>query len=167
MTDGLNDDKYAMQLCNETSSPLMSNLQATYILSMSSSLRTTSLDPRLRTLARRTYVQINRGHRAVPVEDVDTTSKDIVHAVRNACFHASMHNTGHILILEDDAIMLTGASWENINWKLVDPFGRISKSTRNVATKKGTSLPQLVIDTLASSEKTDQFENGYCNTSSE
>ena len=122
MTDGPSkDDKYIMQLCNETSSPLMSNLQATYILSMSSSLRTTSLDPRLRTLARRTYVQINRGHRAVPVEDVDTTSKDIVHAVRNACFHASLHNTGHILILEDDAMMLTGGSWESIDRKLVDP----------------------------------------------
>lgn len=111
-------DKYSIALRHETSEPYLSSLEATYILTMSTSSRLHAMDERLMNMARRTYIQTNRGFRSVPTDGVHNTSMDIVHAVRNVCKHSMENNPGYILILEDDAILLTTAPLAAIDKKL-------------------------------------------------
>ena len=114
----ITEDKYEIQLWSESTEPLMPVLQATYILTMSDSTRVAHLDQRLYNIARRTYVQTNAGYWNRPTDGVDCSSRDIVHAVRNLCEHAGRTHVGYILVLEDDALLLTTSMFDAINQKL-------------------------------------------------
>lgn len=114
----MEDDKYTISLQTETYEPYVSSLEATYILTMSNSSRMTRMDKRLMQIARKTYVQVNRGFVAVPTSGICNTSMDLVHAVRNVCDHAMDNHPGYILVLEDDAMLLTTAPFAAIDQKL-------------------------------------------------
>ena len=82
------DAAYRIVEMSTCDSPCIPMLRATYILTMTDSGRTHTINPILLRLSRQIYVQYNDGFRNVPKADVDNTSRDLVHAIRNICFHA-------------------------------------------------------------------------------
>lgn len=98
--------KYEIVSIATTNSPQIQSLSAAYILTMRDSSRMDSFDTRLYSIAPRTYIQYNSGYNTAPVDYVDSTSRDLAHAVQNICKHAMTNQYDYILILEDDAFLL-------------------------------------------------------------
>ena len=99
--------------------PMLSSVPRAYILTM----HETETFPWLHGVARRTYVQRNRGFRACPKtrgdgHRVDATNQDIVHAYR-AVFERERDTTDPVLVFEDDA-RLTSTAKEDL--EIVDRF---------------------------------------------
>lgn len=104
-------EPYTLSLLNETNTPTLDEIDATYILSMEGNERYNFIDIELLNLSRVTYLQKNKGFEFK--EDVNSTCEDIVHAVKNICKHAKSY--GNILILEDDAEMMCTACSEDFH----------------------------------------------------
>jgi hypothetical protein len=118
---------YALELVHEVGvggprdyrAPMLPSVPRAYILTM----HETETFPWLHGVARRTYVQRNRGFRACPKmrgdgRRVDATNQDIVHAYR-AVFERERDTTDPVLVFEDDA-RLTSTAKEDLG--LVDRF---------------------------------------------
>lgn len=115
-------DAYEVRLWATCDAPLLPSVEEAYILTMhdSSRLRRQAAHD-LQRLARRTYVQINAGFKTGLKEAaVDGPSRDIVHAYKHACGECLQE--GHVLILEDDATFMPGATAEH--FAEVDAFLR-------------------------------------------
>lgn len=107
------------QVRAENNEPLLPGIEAAYILTMHNTGRLTEERiAALSTLARLTYVQTNHGFRGRDKPGVDCSSKDIVHAYKNACAHAM--DKGLIVVIEDDAEFMGDAS--SIDFKRVNNF---------------------------------------------
>jgi hypothetical protein len=99
--------------------PMLPSVPRAYILTM----HETETFPWLHGVARRTYVQRNRGFRACPKtrvdgRSVDATNQDIVHAYL-AVFERERDTTDPVLVFEDDA-RLTSKAKEDL--EIVDRF---------------------------------------------
>jgi hypothetical protein len=118
---------YSLELVHEVGgaradsgrAPMLSSVPRAYILTM----HDTEEFPWLHGVARRTYVQRNRGFRACPKmrgdgRRVDATNQDIVHAYR-AVFERERDTTDPVLVFEDDA-RLTSTAKEDL--VIVDRF---------------------------------------------
>jgi len=103
-------DAYEVRLWAMCDDPLLPSVEEAYILTMHDSARLQRPAAQaLRRLARRTYVQVNAGYRTGLKEAaVDGPSRDIVHAYKHAC--GECLKEGHVLILEDDATFMPGAT---------------------------------------------------------
>ena len=98
--------------------PIFDNIDATYILTLESSSRVPNMNNLFFNMTKTTYVQFNKGYRSVPKKNVNNTSRDIIHAVKNICLHARQFK--NILILEDDAEPMLGTTHYHL--KQVDNF---------------------------------------------
>jgi hypothetical protein len=99
--------------------PMLLSVPRAYILTM----HETETFPWLHGVARRTYVQRNRGFRACPKtrgdgRRVDATNQDLIHAYR-AVFERERETTDPVLVFEDDA-RLTSTAKEDLG--IVDRF---------------------------------------------
>lgn len=99
--------------------PMLLSVPRAYILTM----HETETFPWLHGVARRTYVQRNRGFRACPKtrgdgHRVDATNQDLIHAYR-AVFERERETTDPVLVFEDDA-RLTSTAKEDLG--IVDRF---------------------------------------------
>ena len=83
------------------SSPIIKNVDCTYVLTMSDSKRRPDFDF-ITQLCQVTIVQINKGFRICFKEGVYSVESDITHAYKNVCVHALESGFSNILILEDD-----------------------------------------------------------------
>ena len=113
-----NTQPYNLTEYKTCENPIFDNIDATYILTLESSKRIHDINKLLFTMTKVTYLQINKGFRSVYKENVNNTSRDIIHAVKNICLHARQFN--NILILEDDAELMPGTSYYDL--KQVDNF---------------------------------------------
>ena len=100
---------YALETVHECDVPMLYSVSRAYILTM----HATETFPWLHGVARRTYVQRNRGFRAcVKARDdgqrVDATNQDIIHAYR-AVFERERDTTEPVLVFEDDALLTSTA----------------------------------------------------------
>ncbi len=95
-------DAYNIQCVATCNEPLLKNVDATYILTLESSKRV--IDKNITNLSKVTYVQTNQGFRKCPKPGVDSSSRDIVHAVQNVCINT--RHLSNVLVLEDDAEMM-------------------------------------------------------------
>lgn len=95
-------EAYDIQEIYSCETPYLPILRATYILTMKDSNRINNIDPLLLNMSQKTYVQYNDGFIKKRKPNVNNTSRDIIHAVKNVCSHANKDD--YILILEDDAI---------------------------------------------------------------
>ncbi len=96
---------YALESVHECDVPMLLSVQRAYILTM----HATETFPWLHGVARRTYVQRNRGFRACPKtrgdgQRVDASNQDIIHAYR-AVFARERDTTAPVLVFEDDAML--------------------------------------------------------------
>ena len=118
----MGDAAYEVRLWATCDDPLLPCVEEAYILTMHDSdrlRRQSAYD--LQRLARRTYVQINFGYKSgLKEEAVDGPSRDIVHAYKHACGESLRE--GNVLILEDDATFMPGATPEH--FAEVDAFLR-------------------------------------------
>ena len=110
---------YVIKEMGRCERPLLRHVECAIVLTMADSTRLDRPEARaLHTICRRTFVQINPGAHAGKPEWVRTSVNDIVHAYKNACaFAVSMEN---VLILEDDAQLMEGATAED--FARVDAF---------------------------------------------
>ena len=109
----------ALQGPRDYRAPMLLSVPRAYILTM----HETETFPWLHGVARRTYVQRNRGFRACPKtrsngRRVDATNQDIVHAYR-AVFERERDTTDPVLVFEDDARL---ASTAKEDLEIVDLF---------------------------------------------
>ena len=99
--------------------PMLRSVPRAYILTM----HETETFPWLHGVARRTYVQRNRGFRACPKTRVDrrrveATNQDLIHAYR-AVFERERGTTEPVLVFEDDARLTSTARGD---LEIVDRF---------------------------------------------
>ena len=100
---------YALETVHECDVPMLRSVPRAYILTM----HATETFPWLHGVARRTYVQRNRGFRACAKtrgdgQRVDATGQDIIHAYR-AVFARERDTTEPVLVFEDDALLTSTA----------------------------------------------------------
>jgi hypothetical protein len=113
-------DCYTLELVHEVGeAPMLPSVPRAYILTMHEA----ETFPWLHGVARRTYVQRNRGFRVCPKtrsdgRRVDATNQDIVHAYR-AVFERERDTTDPVLVFEDDA-RLTSTARQDL--AIVDRF---------------------------------------------
>ena len=111
---------YSLEPVHEVGgAPMLRSVPRAYILTM----HETETFPWLHGVARRTYVQRNRGFRACPKTRVDgrrveATNQDLIHAYR-AVFERERDTTDPVLVFEDDA-RLTSTAKEDL--EIVDRF---------------------------------------------
>jgi hypothetical protein len=96
---------YALEGVDECDVPMLCSVPRAYILTM----HATETFPWLHGVARRTYVQRNRGFRACAKtrgdgQRVDATNQDLIHAYR-AVFERERDTTEPVLVFEDDALL--------------------------------------------------------------
>jgi hypothetical protein len=96
---------YALETVHECDVPMFFSVPRAYVITM----HATETFPWLHGVARRTYVQRNRGFRACfkargDGQRVDSTNQDIIHAYR-AVFARERNTTEPVLVFEDDALL--------------------------------------------------------------
>jgi hypothetical protein len=96
---------YALESVDECDVPMLCSVPRAYILTM----HATETFSWLHGVARRTYVQRNRGFRACPKtrgdgQRVDASNQDIIHAYRSV-FERERDTTEPVLVFEDDALL--------------------------------------------------------------
>jgi hypothetical protein len=102
-------DCYALETVHECDAPMLSSVPRAYVITM----HATETFAWLHGVARRTYVQRNRGFRACPKtrgdgQRVDASNQDIIHAYR-AVFERECDTTEPVLVFEDDALLTSTA----------------------------------------------------------
>jgi hypothetical protein len=101
--------------------PLLPRVECAVVLTMHGSERLPRLqraDCPLHRLCARTLLQINRGYRACPKPQVTNTAYDLTHAYAEVARWT--RGMGNVLILEDDAQFMPGAT--DADFALVDEF---------------------------------------------
>jgi len=101
--------------------PLLPRVECAVVLTMHGSQRLPPLqraDCPLHRLCARTLLQINRGYRACPKTQVTNTAYDLTHAYAEVARWT--RGMGNVLILEDDAQLMPGAT--DADFGLVDEF---------------------------------------------
>ena len=91
---------YSFKLIHETDNPYLKNVDISIVLTMKNSSRTFN-DPVLLSLARYTYLQINKGYKNCNKPGVDSIRSDVIHAHKNICKNTVNYN--NVIIFEDDA----------------------------------------------------------------
>ena len=102
-------DCYALETVHECDAPMRSSVPRAYVITM----HATETFAWLHGVARRTYVQRNRGFRACPKtrgdgQRVDASNQDIIHAYR-AVFERERDTAEPVLVFEDDALLTSTA----------------------------------------------------------
>ena len=110
---------YKLELVHECDSPMLLSVPRAYILTM----HETETFPWLHGVARRTYVQRNRGFRECAKTrgdgaSVNATNQDLIHAYR-AVFERERNTTDPVLVFEDDARLTKTATQDLVH---VDRF---------------------------------------------
>lgn len=110
---------YRFELIGTNDSPLMKNVDCTYILTMEDSSRVIDIDNALK-LTCKTVKQINKGFKKCYKPKVTTPGKDLIHAYRNIA-KSVIDTTDYerVLILEDDFVIET---CDPVPYKEIDDF---------------------------------------------
>ena len=97
---------YTFELIGTNDSPVMNNVDCTYILTMEDSSRVIDVE-NAQKFTRKTVKQINKGFKKCHKENVTHTGKDVIHAYRNIA-ETVLKSTDYerVLILEDDFIVM-------------------------------------------------------------
>jgi hypothetical protein len=94
-------DCYSYKVINNSSTPILKNVDVVLILAMEGSTRFNE-DPFLLNLAKKTIIQYNKGFRKCnKPSTIKTPKEDIVHAYYSAFDYLKEYN--NVIILEDDA----------------------------------------------------------------
>jgi len=95
---------YYYKTINETTDPVLKNVDVVLILTMEGSNRFKE-DPFLLSIAKKTIIQYNKGYKNCKKPDtIKSTKEDIVHAYYTAFEYLKEYN--NVIILEDDAIVI-------------------------------------------------------------
>ena len=113
---------YNIKLIHESKTSLL-NINNCYILTLENSDRLEHpIRKNLINLAKKTYVQYNKGYKNCEKENIKTPSQDVLHSYYNI-FNETKHLNEPILILEDDAIIIGN----NEDFKEVNKFLKNNK----------------------------------------
>lgn len=95
---------YYYKTINETTDPLLKNVDLVLILTMEGSNRFKE-DPFLLTLTKKTIIQYNKGYKKCKKPNtIKSTKEDLVHAYYTAFEYLKKYN--NVIVLEDDAIVI-------------------------------------------------------------